>query len=182
MGFDMDVRVFQRPSVHDASKACFMYECEPDEDDLLTDVCARFNDGDVPWDCDAIHATMQTHFYSNGERLCERCCFFTRMVRPLDSRHIQHGCRNPIMGSKWFLNNVHCITCGPVSDLFHAQHTRLFEMTPSSVADAVASLQQAAPMRTSDKEAVEESLGVLRWVQGWFERDPAIVVLVNSDY
>ena len=183
MGFDMDIAVYRPKGDHYGdTKVCFKYECEPDKDDLLADVCGRFNDGVVPWDRDDVYAIMETHVHSNLENLCERCRFFTRLVRPLDSKHIQHAYRNPVLGSKWFLDKLYCVTCGPTSDLFHAQSERLSEMTSSSVERAIESLMAAAPQRTSDKEAVAESLAVLHWVRAWFKTDPTVAVLVNSDW
>ena len=185
MGFDMDIDIYKVELTHENHKVCFKYDCEPDKDDLFTHVCDHFNNGDVPWKSDEVHAIMAQH--TNSDQICKRCRFFTRNTIPLDSRHIQHAYSNHILDSKWFLKKLDCITIGNTSELFHSEPTLLFEIQQKSLHVIIETLetakntQQTSYMRTSDKEAINESLETLRWIQGWFDKDPTIVVLVSSD-
>ena len=183
MVVDMDIKIYLPNATHTPLKVCFKYECEPDEDDLFSDVCTHFNNGDVPWKQDAINSIMNEHFYSESgsESICERCRFLTRTSKPLDSQHIQHANRNPILNSKWFLKNLYCMTSGPVSNLFHSNNELLSEIIPTSISDAIVSLEETEVLRTSDKDAKAESLEVLRWILDWYKKEPNIAVLVTWD-
>ena len=181
MGKDIHFYCIDLDYPHEPNKICAKWEYQPEEDDKYCDLLDLL---DATAHMDQDNKLELKHKFDidynkvwdafDNKKICPRCAWFfqggcgTPMI--LEGHHIQHGNSNPISRSDWFIDKLMvCIgTKAREYDSGHGCRDRLREDVIDSIKQQLEDL--GTPIRTSDKEAYEESIRAVSWLEQCFEK------------
>ena len=208
MGRDLNWYVLPKNIEHQPEKLlCFNYEFQKDENEIEKDVSDKLLgetsseydwhrlDGEsgiefirrinqlkkerrsMVWDC--------INNYDGNHDWCAKCHLFARGVydSPLviAQEHIGHSYSSPYWSSNWNIKDMYIGSS-------NGEFVRLFnpdilyrEIDNEDVRDAIEQVSDLGePLRTSDKEAYEETMRVLNFLDEWTQKEDVYVIMEDE--
>lgn len=179
MGRDLHWFIIQRDNiVHDDTKnLCFGWDFQPDESEVITEVVEKVginesynvlykNDKNSDW-------CPKCHMFANG-------LFDSPLVE--DRYHVGHCYTNPIWRSSW---NVRQNLLGSFTTPFAILFRPGFmyrEVVQEDINNAKFSMRMRGdPLRTSDKEARDETHEILDFLEPWTSHPDKYIVICRDE-
>lgn len=208
MGRDLNWYVLPKNIEHQSDKLlCFNYEFQKDECDIENDVSEKLLgetssdyewhrlDGEsgiefvrrlnkfkkerlrMVWDC--------INNYEGQHDWCPKCHLFARGVydSPLviANEHIGHSFSSPYWWSKWNIKDMYIGSSNTYFVGLFNPNILYREIDNDDVCNAMEQISDLGePLRTSDKEACEETMRVLNFLDKWTKCDDVIVIVEDE--
>ena len=207
MGRDLYWYVLPRDVRHDATKQlCFNYEYQPDESEVISHVYERMTGKSSKFDYKDIEGESGKSFlqrmkdFENNvnsttfdvmmndkykHHWCPKCYMFANCIFASslvqEHIHIRHSSSSPYWKSSW---NIQDLSIGTSNSQFISlfRNDNMYrEVTKYHVQVAKGKLEELGdPLRTSDKEAYEETVKVIEFLEKWTEKDDVIVIMEDE--
>lgn len=207
MGRDLNWYVLPKTIEHDTSKQlCFEYEYEEDEDVIQEQVYEKVTGESALFDYkdregetrreyfkrkqgfeENVRTTVSRYIHNDSHKneWCPKCRLFVSGIYDspyiIDSIHIGHSCGNPYWYSKWNIENFYLGSSdGDFVKKFKGD--KLYrEVIYNSVLYSLKDIQKLGePQRRSDKEALEETMEILNFLQKWTVKNDVVVVFEDE--
>lgn len=200
MGRDLYWYVLPKKLEHDAKKQiCLNWNYEPDDDDVnyelyeklctLQGITPCFSNINQYRKNQEIKQMIFEYTYGSKSEektmWCAKCHMFACGLynSPLlkDSCRVSHSYSNPIWRSDW---NIRDLYLGERDSSFvklFSKDRLYYEVTNENVETGFEQIEKLGePLRTSDKEAREETLSVLKFLQKW-TLEPDVIVIMEDE-
>lgn len=195
MGRDLSWYVLPRNINHDFTKPlCFNLEYEPEEGEINDMIFRKFNpDIDMSMTLtfdermalkDKVQFTSYDYLYDDDKnhKWCPKCKMFASGLHGssliIAEEHVGHSYSNPIWMSRW---NVRGLYMGSSdTDFVHRfSSSRMYREINARELEATELRLQAlgTPVRTSDKEALEETNNILTFIKNYINNEMYIVIM-----
>lgn len=195
MGRDLHWYVIHKKIDHEIDKPlCFNWEFQPDEDEINDEIYNKVNpcpeeDKKINFKeyykkkCNLI---LDYKYDKNTEKFCNKCRMyacggFYDSPFVVANKHIGHSYSNPIWSSRW---NVKDLYMGNNNTDFVRRfsddklYREIFKYDIDQAYDSIEELGD--PLRTSDKEAKEETMHILDFLKKWTETDEYFVIIEDE--
>jgi hypothetical protein len=188
MGRSIDFYVIPKNIPHDTSKKlCFLWEFQDDEVEMETDICLKLMPNVIPDKATRCKMLLENVYgYDiDTSHWCPKCLMFAKDLHLstvlLASECCSHSYSNPIWNSKWNIKNLWLGSSNtPVVNLFRNE-CLYREICLDNVLDAFETIDALGePLRTTDKNACEETLRILKFLQEWTANDDVHVILKDE--
>jgi hypothetical protein len=193
MGCDLCWFVVPTVIVHDTAKPlCLGLEFEPENDDEVAGAIHALRHGpDACRDAYAKYAKEveaikhESVWGEQGAEWCPACRMYARGLWDtslvLASQHIHHSYSNPIWRSDWCIRDLY-MGKSRTPFLRRFSNTHMYrEVTAEDVAHARRKVEDLGePIRTSDKDACEETLRILSFLERWTADANARVIMQDE--
>ena len=189
MGRDLSWYIIPTTLEHESAKPlCLKLDFEPEKDHKGDLLYAHFHpEGIDEYDLKGIENLELSYLYETDKNTewCSLCNLYmsglcySEVV--LDNYGLHHSYSNPIWGSDWNIKGF-CMgsSTTPFIRKFDREHMYR-EITPANVASVVDQLDALGdPVRTSDKEAQQETMEVLRFLQKWAGRGDVRMIMCDE--
>ena len=169
---------------HDTAKFCVDLEFEPKHDELRGILAAKLG-ASVPWFYQAVQKEQDDILNGNSHLWCPKCILFTHglydLPELLASKHISHSYSDPIWISDWNIKGMY-MGCDTTEFCRRFSRNNMYnEIRKDDVERASRSLRDLGePIRTPDKEAREESLEVLEFIEKFMNDDDVVVIFQDE--
>lgn len=208
MGRDLNWYVLPKKLEHQSEKQlCFNYEFQKDEHEIISDVYEKLT-GTTSSEFDLHRSESETgvqfvrrvsqfkkdvrnvawsciNNYDDQHDWCAKCHLFAQGIfdNPLvmAREHIGHSYSSPYWSSRWNIKDMYIGSS-------ESEFVRLFgpdsyyrEVDNHDVCNAMEQVcDLGEPFRTSDKDAREETMRVLNFLDEWTKREDVIVIMEDE--
>ncbi len=207
MGRDLYWYVLPRTIEHDTSKElCFQYEYEEDESVVISNIyekvtgeCSEFDYTQQEGESRAQFVERMKQHKNKVETIayaykwdneykgkwCSKCSMFVNGVFQqdilIDEAHIGHSYSSPYWRSSWSIRNF-VLGTSPKRLVSRFKNDHMYsEVTQYYVQWAKDQLKElGVPLRQSDKEAYEETMTVINFLDKWTQNEDVIVIIHNE--
>ncbi len=208
MGRDMYWYILPKTLEHDTTKKlCFQYEFQEDDEIVISQVYERMTNESSQFDfknideeesCKMLHERI-VNFRNNVEQTafeymcnddakelwCPKCSMFANGISSsglvMNKIHIRHSYSNSYWTSSWNIQNLFLGTSYSSFICLFKNDCMLKEVTQYHVQLARKQIEYlGAPLRTSDKEACEETKQVLDFLDKWIQNEDVIVIMEDE--
>lgn len=204
MGRDLYWYVLPRAIEHETSKElCFQYEYEEDENVVISHVYEKVTGECSDFDFTQQEGESRAQFFErmkqhknkvdtiayeykwddeHKDKWCAKCSMFANGIFQnriiIDKAHIGHSYSSPYWASSWSIRNFVLGTSqSKFVSLFKNDHM-YSEVTQYYVQWAKEQLEELGdPLRQSDKEAYEETMIVINFLDKWTRNADVIVIM-----
>jgi len=188
MGRSINFYVVPKNIPHDTAKQlCFSWEFQDDEREIENDICHELMPN-VILDKDTRYTLLLENLYGydiDTSHWCPKCFMFANGLHLspvlLASDSISHSYSNGIWNSKWNIKDLWLGSSNsPFVNLFRNDYLYR-EICSENVRDAFETIAELGePLRMSDKEACEETLRVLNFLDEWISNENVYVILEDE--
>lgn len=207
MGRDLYWYVLLRDVHHDtAKKLCFNYEYQLDENEVISHVYERMTGTSSKFDYKDIEGESGKSFLQRMKDFknnvnsttfdvmmndscknywCPKCSMFANGIFASSlvqqHIHIRHSYSSPYWTSSWNIQDFFIGTSNSQFVSLFRNENMYREVTKYHVQVAKGKLEELGePLRTSDKEAYEETMKVIEFLDEWTEKDNVIVIMEDE--
>jgi hypothetical protein len=183
MGKHISFYVIDKDNQHtkDNGTMCLDLEFQHDNDDVVDMLdCRLYNHAPKRKICD-----YDKRYQIECLNICPKCKMFMVGIHGgniKDSLHIHHNYSNPIWTSDY---NIQDLSLGSSTTTFvklFRNDMQYYEIFESDVKRGYAYLEQlGTPKRTSDKEAYDETMQVMRFLERWVDND-TVYIIMEEEY
>lgn len=188
MGRSLNFYIVPKNIPHDTSKQlCFSWDFQNDEHEIETDICWKLMPN-VILDKATRYTLLLENVYGydiDTSHWCPKCLMFANGLHSssvlMASESCSHSYSNPIWNSKWNIKDLWLGSSNsPFVNLFLDEYLYR-EIDGNDVRIAFDTIKDLGePLRMSDKEACEETLRVLNFLQKWTSNENVHVILEDE--
>ena len=184
MGKDVSFKCIDVNFPHSDNRICMEWDYEPEKDDKYLQIIDKLN----PEFQNCMDRFFKTTIDYNlvwdafkDQKICDRCTWFfqsgNKTPMLLGSCNIHHAYSNPVLSSDWFIDSFMYCEKAREYDQSYGGCYRVDLDDVKEIRERVDFLGK--PIRVSDREAREETIEALDWVESIFEqhKDKKIEVL-----
>lgn len=207
MGRDLHWYVIPKNIEHQSYKhLCFHYEFQKDENEIEHDVYEKVTGSSSEFDYKSLEGETHIDYLrrwkehknnfkrtvwdcihnDNGEHdWCEKCHMFVAGIHnnPLviACEHIGHSYSSPYWSSKWNIKDMYIGSSNTEFVGLFNPDILYREIDNDDVSNAMEQISDLGePLRTSDKDACEETMRVLNFLDKWTKCDDVIVIVEDE--